>query len=127
MCRNCTLYKDAELPVIGRSSVRVCMSCILSHANGPPAPSRHNGNKNDNPQSPRSSSGHPMAIRSNASLNDERWNNLSSPTSEVDSTDRSHTISSMSAYDYWCVHNGSDCVLINRSYVSQISCDIIVT
>lgn len=34
MCGNCTLKKEAELPVIGRSLVRVCMSCILSHANG---------------------------------------------------------------------------------------------
>lgn len=33
MCGNCTLKKEAELPVIGRSLVRVCMSCILSHAN----------------------------------------------------------------------------------------------
>lgn len=33
ICRNCTLYKEAELPVIGRSRVRVCMSCILSHSN----------------------------------------------------------------------------------------------
>lgn len=44
MCGNCTLKKQAELPVIGKSLVRVCMSCILSHANGqanpqaPPAP-----------------------------------------------------------------------------------------
>ncbi|KAG6953910.1 hypothetical protein JG688_00012585 [Phytophthora aleatoria] len=45
VCGNCTLKKEAELPVIGRSLVRVCMSCILSHANGqanpqapPPAP-----------------------------------------------------------------------------------------
>jgi len=29
------LKKEAELPVIGRSLVRVCMSCILSHANQP--------------------------------------------------------------------------------------------
>ncbi|KAG6612831.1 Lateral signaling target protein 2 [Phytophthora cinnamomi] len=34
VCGNCTLKKEAELPVIGRSLVRVCMSCILSHANG---------------------------------------------------------------------------------------------
>ncbi|DBA04606.1 TPA: hypothetical protein N0F65_012189 [Lagenidium giganteum] len=33
VCGNCTLKKEAELPVIGRSLVRVCMSCILSHAN----------------------------------------------------------------------------------------------
>ncbi|KAF1329162.1 Lateral signaling target protein 2, partial [Globisporangium splendens] len=45
VCGNCTLKKQAELPVIGKSLVRVCMSCILSHANGqanpqqPPAPS----------------------------------------------------------------------------------------
>lgn len=44
VCGNCTLKKQAELPVIGKSLVRVCMSCILSHANGqanpqaPPAP-----------------------------------------------------------------------------------------
>ncbi|RLN94395.1 hypothetical protein BBJ28_00013146 [Nothophytophthora sp. Chile5] len=44
VCGNCTLKKEAELPVIGRSLVRVCMSCILSHANGqanpqaPPVP-----------------------------------------------------------------------------------------
>jgi hypothetical protein len=45
VCGNCTLKKQAELPVIGKSLVRVCMSCILSHANSqanpqaPPAPS----------------------------------------------------------------------------------------
>lgn len=42
VCSNCTLKKEAELPVIGRSMVKVCMSCILSHANGqanPQAPS----------------------------------------------------------------------------------------
>nr|CCA22733.1 conserved hypothetical protein [Albugo laibachii Nc14] len=32
VCGNCTLKKEAELPVIGRSLVRVCMSCILSQA-----------------------------------------------------------------------------------------------
>ena len=42
MCRNCTLYKEAELPVVGFSKVRVCMSCILSHS----------GADQDNPQSP---------------------------------------------------------------------------
>lgn len=38
VCSNCTLKKEAELPVIGRSMVKVCMSCILSHANGPANP-----------------------------------------------------------------------------------------
>ncbi|CCI49305.1 unnamed protein product [Albugo candida] len=32
VCGNCTLKKEADLPVIGRSLVRVCMSCILSQA-----------------------------------------------------------------------------------------------
>lgn len=38
VCSNCTLSKEAELPVVGRSKIRVCMSCILSHANPEPTP-----------------------------------------------------------------------------------------
>ncbi|GLD92889.1 hypothetical protein PINS_up001468 [Pythium insidiosum] len=38
VCSNCTLKKEAELPVIGRSVVKVCMSCILSHANSQSIP-----------------------------------------------------------------------------------------
>ncbi|KAH9127142.1 hypothetical protein LEN26_004767 [Aphanomyces euteiches] len=33
VCSNCLLKKYAELPVKGRTDVKVCMSCILSHAN----------------------------------------------------------------------------------------------
>ncbi|KAF0683718.1 Aste57867_24280 [Aphanomyces stellatus] len=33
VCGNCLLKKYAELPVKGRTDVKVCMSCILSHAN----------------------------------------------------------------------------------------------
>lgn len=45
VCRNCTLYKEAELPVVGRSKVRVCMSCILSQTNGEEEQHRHSTEK----------------------------------------------------------------------------------
>ncbi|TMW66355.1 hypothetical protein Poli38472_004120 [Pythium oligandrum] len=70
VCSNCTLKKEAELPVIGRSMVKVCMSCILSHANS-----------QANPQAPSmgptstTSSGSPAPV-------DQRWDPKSfhSPT-----------------------------------------------
>lgn len=72
VCRNCTLYKEAELPVIGRSKVRVCMSCILSHANG-----------GENVQSP------PRAVVVNSGEEDggnENWvsHHMHSPTNTSD-------------------------------------------
>lgn len=67
MCGNCTLKKQAELPVIGKSLVRVCMSCILSHAN-----------QTANPQAPPSNT----ISSSSAPPAEEHWDakNFHSPT-----------------------------------------------
>lgn len=88
VCRNCTLYKEAELPVIGRSRVRVCMSCILSHVNG-----------QVNPQSP------PAASRSSSTSDgDSRWvaHHLHSPTtgSDHDNEYEMNRASMMTDFDY---------------------------
>ena len=75
MCRNCTLYKDAELPIIGRSRVRVCISCTLSHAPSPPHPRQlTNGKRSDTPQPPISSI-------------EERFQIMSTPTYSRTSSD----------------------------------------
>lgn len=33
VCSNCTLHKNAMLPTIGYTRVRVCMSCVFAHSN----------------------------------------------------------------------------------------------
>ncbi|CCI50447.1 unnamed protein product [Albugo candida] len=69
VCGNCTLKKEAELPVIGRSLVRVCMSCILSHASN-----------QANPQAP------PVTTSSESTPppSEERWDarNFQSPIAD---------------------------------------------
>lgn len=71
VCSNCTLKKEAELPVIGRSMVKVCMSCILSHANG-----------TANPQAPSAAPTSTTSSNSPPPRADQRWDPKSfhSPT-----------------------------------------------
>lgn len=95
ICRNCTLYKEAELPVIGRSRVRVCMSCILNHANG-----------HENPQSPPAPDKTTSSSPSVGRVENDQWmsKHMHSPTntSEQDSdlVDMSRVTQLANNFDY---------------------------